>query len=61
MPSEKIRRPYQPRLPLGRAWLWDKLPELTRARVRQLLTQMLQQVVINSAKKGGNHERKDQA
>ena len=47
MPSEKILRPYQPRLALSKATLWDKLSEPTRARVRQFLVQMLQQVIVD--------------
>jgi hypothetical protein len=46
MPSDKTLRPYQSRLPLAKATLWDKLPEPTRARVRQLLTAMLQQAIV---------------
>jgi hypothetical protein len=47
MPSEKTLRPYQSRLPLAKATLWDKLPEPMRARARQLLTQMLQQAIVH--------------
>ena len=47
MPSEKTPRPYQSRLPLAKATLWDKLSEPTRARVRQFLVQMLQQVIVD--------------
>jgi hypothetical protein len=59
MPSEKILRPYQPRLPLAKATLWDKLPEPTRARLRQLLTQMLQQAIPNPNQERSSHERQD--
>jgi hypothetical protein len=59
MPSEKILRPYQPRLPLAKATLWDQLPEPTRARVRQLLTQMLQQAILNPDPERSSHERQD--
>ena len=47
MPSEKTLRPYQSRLPLTKATLWDQLPEPTRTRARQLLAQMLQQASVD--------------
>lgn len=57
MPSEKTLRPYQSRLPLAKATLWDKLPEPTRARVRQLLAQMLQQAVVRADAERSSDER----
>ena len=61
MPSEKTLRPYQSRLSLTKATLWNKLPELTRTRVRQLLAQMLQPMFAGLDTEGpfggGNAER----
>lgn len=59
MTSEPILRHDQPRLPLDPATLWDKLPEPTRARVRQLLMQMLQQASSRPAAERSCHERED--
>lgn len=46
MPSEKTPRPYQSRLPLTKATMWDRLPKPTRTRVREVLTQMLLQAIV---------------
>jgi hypothetical protein len=59
MSSEQIRRAYQPRLAFPKTTLWEKLPKPTRLRVRQLLTQMLQQAILNPATERSGHERKN--
>lgn len=59
MPSEKTPRPYQSRLPLAKTTLWDKVPEPTRARVRQLLTQLLQQTILHPKLERSGDERQD--
>ena len=56
MPSEKTLWPYQSRLPLTRATLWDQWPEPTRTRVRQLLAQMLQQAIVNPKRERSGDE-----
>jgi hypothetical protein len=57
MPSEKTLRPYQSRLPLTKATLWDHLAAPTQARVRQLLAQMLQQAIVHPEPERRRDER----
>jgi hypothetical protein len=50
---------HQAQLPLPKKTLWEKLPEAGRARCRQALIQMLQQVVLKASEERSRDERQD--
>ena len=58
MRSEPKRDYLQQRLPFAKKKLWEKLPELSRVRCRELIVELLRAVVVRH-KAGREHERED--
>ena len=58
MRSEPKRDHRQQRLALGKKGLWEKLPEPSRVRCRELIAELLRAVVVRH-KAGREHERED--
>jgi hypothetical protein len=50
---------HQGQLPLPKKTLWERLPDAARARCRQALIQMLQQVVLKNPEERSDDERED--
>jgi hypothetical protein len=50
---------HQAQLPLPKKTLWDRFPEPTRLRCRQLLIQLLHQVVLSGSKERSSDEREN--
>jgi hypothetical protein len=50
---------HQAQLPLPKKTFWEKLPDPARARCRQALIQMLQQVVLKATEQRSRDERQD--
>jgi hypothetical protein len=59
MCPEKNPTYRQVQLPLPKKTLWEKFPEPARARCRQALIQILQQVVLNASEERSRDERED--
>ncbi len=59
MSPEKTKPCHQPQLPLSQPTLWHQFPEPTRVRCRQLLSQLLRQVVLNLPTQRSDDERKN--
>jgi hypothetical protein len=57
MHPKKIPPYYQAQLPLPKKTLWHQFPEPTRVRCRQLLIQLLHQVVRQAAPERTHDER----
>lgn len=58
MRSEPKRDYLQQRLPFAKKKLWEKLPEPSRVRCRELIVELLRAVVVRH-KAGREHERED--
>jgi len=59
MRSEKNRDYRQPRLAFGKKGLWEKLPQSSRVRCRELIVELLRAVVLARPDAGREHERED--
>ncbi len=56
MRSEQKTSYRQQKLPFAKKELWEKLPELPRVRLRELIVELLRAVVLVHGRK---HERED--
>ena len=59
MRSEAKRNYRQQRLVFARKEVWEKLPEPSRVRCRELIVELLRAVVLVRHKAGREHERED--
>ena len=59
MRSEPKRDYRQQRLAFAKKGLWEKLPEPSRVRCRELIVELLRAVVLVRPKAGREHERED--
>lgn len=59
MRSEQKRSYRQQRLPFAKKELWEKLPEVHRVCLRELIVELLRAVVIVHQDPGRKHERED--
>jgi hypothetical protein len=59
MRSEPKRNYRQQRLVFARKEVWEKLPEPSRVRCRELIVELLRAVVLVRHKAGREHERED--
>ena len=59
MRSEKKRDYRQQRLAFGKKGLWEKLPESSRVRCRELIIELLRSVILVHREARREHERED--
>jgi len=59
MRSEQKRSYRQQRLPFVKEGLWEKLPEPSRVRCRELIVELLRAVVLARHDAGREYERED--
>lgn len=59
MRSEQKRFYPQQRLPFVKKGLWEKLPQPSRVRCRELIVELLRAVLLARYDAGRKHERED--